>query len=102
MKHGRPNNAMHADSSMTLRFHFMDHLLGAGDGDRSAHFSLMKQLRSEIFTAAAEKLEARSKVPGDKDDPKWLRRNARVYRQLAVKKEKALLHKSLQKKPGLR
>jgi hypothetical protein len=58
----------------------------------------MKQLRSEIFAAAADKLEARSKIPGDKDDPKWLQRNARVFRQWAVKKEKAIEHKSVQKK----
>ena len=65
------------------------------------HFALMKQLRSEIFAAAADKLEARSKIPGDKDDPKWLRRNARVYRKWAVKKEKAVEHKSIQKKRGI-
>jgi len=62
----------------------------------------MKKLGSEIFAAAADKLEARSQIPGDKDDPKWLRRNARVFRQWAVKKEKAVEHKSLQKKRGIR
>jgi hypothetical protein len=62
----------------------------------------MKKLRSEIFAAAADKLEARSQIPGDKDDPKWLRRNARVFRQWAVKKEKAVEHKSIQKKRGVR
>jgi len=60
----------------------------------------MKQLRSEIFAGIADKLETRSKIPGDKDDPKWLRRNARVFRQWAVKKEKAIEHKSVQKKRG--
>ena len=62
----------------------------------------MKKLRSEIFAAAADKLEARSQIPGDKDDPNWLRRNARVFRKWAVKKEKAIEHKSIQKKRGVR
>jgi len=62
----------------------------------------MKQPRSEIFAAAADELEARSQIPGDKDDPKWLRRNARVYRQWAAKKEKAVEHKSIQKKRSIR
>ena len=61
----------------------------------------MKQLRSEIFAAAADKLEARSKTLGDKDDPKWLRRIARGCRRRAVKKEKAFEHKSVQKKRGM-
>jgi len=62
----------------------------------------MKQLRSEVLAAAAAKLEARSQIPTDKDDPKWLRRHARVYRQWAVKKEKAVEHKGIQKKRGIR
>jgi len=61
----------------------------------------MKQLSSERLAATADKLDARSKIPGDKDDPKWLRRVARSYRQRAVKKEKAVEHKSIQKKRGM-
>ena len=61
----------------------------------------MKQLRAEIFAAAAEKLEVRSQTPGDKDDPNWLRRHARVFRKWAAKKEKAVEHKHLQKKRGM-
>jgi hypothetical protein len=30
-----PNNAMHTDSAVTLRFHIGDHWRGAGDGARS-------------------------------------------------------------------
>ena len=58
----------------------------------------MKTPRAEVFAAAADKLEARSKIPSDKDDPKWLRRNARVFRQWAAKKEKAVEHKQQQKR----
>jgi hypothetical protein len=61
----------------------------------------MKQLRSEVLAAAADKLEARSKIPGDKDDPKWLKRVSRSYRRRAAKKEKAVEHKSIQKKRGI-
>jgi hypothetical protein len=32
----RTNNAMHADSAITLGFHTGDHWRGAGDGDRWA------------------------------------------------------------------
>ena len=53
------------------------------------------------MAATADKLEARSKTPGDKDDPKWLRRIARGCRRRAVKKEKAFEHKSVQKKRGM-
>ena len=60
----------------------------------------MNLLRSEIFAAAADKLEARSRITSDRDDPKWLRRHAKVYRQWAVKKEQAVEHKSIQKKRG--
>src|SRR6267142_6405486 len=31
----QPNNAMHTDFAMALRFHIGDHWRGAGDGDRS-------------------------------------------------------------------
>jgi hypothetical protein len=58
----------------------------------------MKTPRAEIFTAAAGKLETRSKNPSDKDEPKWLRRNARVFRQWAAKKENAFEHKQHQKR----
>jgi hypothetical protein len=60
----------------------------------------MKQPRSEVLAATADKLEARSQIPSDKDDPKWLKRVARSYRRRAVKKEKAFEHKSVQKKRG--
>ena len=60
----------------------------------------MKTPRADIFAAAADKLEARSRIPSDKDDPKWLRRNARVFRQWAAKKEKAVEHKQHQKRRG--
>ena len=33
----------------------------------------MQKPRAEIFTANAEKLEARSRLASDKDHPKWLR-----------------------------
>ena len=61
----------------------------------------MKQLRSEVLAATADKLEARSQIPSDTDDPKWLRRVARSCRRRAVKKEKAVEHKSIQKKRGI-
>jgi hypothetical protein len=58
----------------------------------------MKTPRAEFFAAAADKLEARSQIPSDKDDPKWLRRNARVFRQWAAKKEEADEHMQHQKR----
>ena len=33
------SNAMHTDSSMTVRFHIVDHWLGVGDGERSANYA---------------------------------------------------------------
>jgi hypothetical protein len=62
----------------------------------------MKQLRSEVLAATADKLEARSQIPSDKDHPKWLKRVAIKYRQKAVKKEKAVEHKSIQKRRVIR
>jgi hypothetical protein len=58
----------------------------------------MAKSRADTFAAAADKLEARSKTPSDKDDPKWLRRNAKVFRQWAAAKEKAFEHKTHQTK----
>jgi len=58
----------------------------------------MEKSRAETFAAAADKLEVRSNTPSDKDDPRWLARNARVYRQWAVKKEEAIEHKQHQKR----
>jgi hypothetical protein len=55
-------------------------------------------MRSEVLLASAAKLEARSMIPSDKDDPKYLRRNARKIRQWAKKKEKAFEHKRRQEK----
>jgi hypothetical protein len=58
----------------------------------------MKQTRSERFATAAEKLEARSLDPRDKDAPGWLRKIASKFRLRAVKKERAIEHKRHQQK----
>jgi hypothetical protein len=58
----------------------------------------MKQTRAEKFAAIADKLEARSLDPRDKDAPGWLRKIAGKCRRRATKKERAIEHKQRQKK----
>ena len=61
----------------------------------------MKQTRAERFAAIADKLEARSLDPRDKDAPGWLRKIAIKCRQRATKKERAIEHKQHQERRGV-
>lgn len=50
----------------------------------------------ELFAWAAE-LEKQIQSPFNKDDPRWLQRWADKIKRLAVKKEKAKIHKKRQR-----
>jgi len=62
------------------------------------HNGNMQKPRAEIFTANAEKLEARSRLASDKDHPKWLRGIAKQLRKRATAKERAFEHRQKQRK----
>ena len=58
----------------------------------------MKKPLAEVIEAHADKLEARSKRPNDKDHPKWLRSAADGWRRRAAARQKAFAHKQRQLK----
>jgi hypothetical protein len=58
----------------------------------------MKQPLAEVMQAHADKLEARSNLPKDKDHAKWLKSAAKGLRKRAAAKAKAFAHKQHQKK----
>lgn len=53
-----------------------------------------RALSSAEILVAADKLEARACDPKDRDDPKWLKREARYMRAYALKRAKARIKKA--------
>jgi hypothetical protein len=61
-------------------------------------FSGMSKFTAEELHSFADQYESEINNPKNTDDPKWLQRRADKLRALAIQKEKALDHKSSQKK----
>jgi hypothetical protein len=71
-----------------------DEMTEAGWGQTMAKIFRRSRKSAAKLLVSADKLDSRAKDPKDRDDSDWLRRRAERVRLYAIKKEKARLKKS--------